>query len=170
MARGAPGFSLRAASAADLPRLAELIVGHPLFERYALTPAALERGLVAAHARGDGVIGAWVGGEPVGFAWWQAAGAFGRSPYLRLLVVAADATGAGFGAQLLDAVEVAAFATARDLFLLVTCENAAAQRLYRRHGFVAVGVLNDYVRPGVDELLMRKSRPEAPPLVPLTAG
>jgi RimJ/RimL family protein N-acetyltransferase len=108
MARGAPGFSLRAASAADLPRLAELIVGHPLFERYALTPAALERGLVAAHAR--------------------------------------------------------------DLFLLVTCENAAAQRLYRRHGFVAVGVLNDYVRPGVDELLMRKSRPEAPPLVPLTAG
>jgi ribosomal protein S18 acetylase RimI-like enzyme len=156
---------LRPVTAAEVPLLAALVAGHPLFERYRLTPVALTRSLEAALAAGEGVIAVWDGAQPLGFAWWQPTGAFGRSPYLRLVLVAAAATGNGIGSQLLVAVEAAAFARASDLFLLVTQENEAAQRLYRRRGFSAVGVLEDYVRPGISEVLMRKRRDPGPEAV-----
>jgi ribosomal protein S18 acetylase RimI-like enzyme len=152
------GVSLHLAALVELPRLAALIRDHPLFARYHLTPDLLTRSLQRGLAAGEGIIAARQGGEPLGFAWWQPTGAFGRSPYLRLLVVAASATGAGIGSQLLAAVEATAFAGADDLFLLVTRENRDAQRLYRRRGFTAVGILEDYVQPGICEVLMRKRR------------
>lgn len=153
-----PDPLVREAAAAELPSLAELIDGHPLFERYALTPAGLAGSLAAALERGDRILLAALAGRPLGFAWWQPQGAFGRSPYLRLLVVAAAATGSGIGARLLDAVEGAAFELGRDLFLLVTRENEAAQRLYARRGYQRLGVVPDYILEGVDEVLMRKRR------------
>jgi ribosomal protein S18 acetylase RimI-like enzyme len=85
-------------------------------------------------------------------------GAFGRSPYLRLLVVAPDAVGRGVGSALMEAFEAAAFAAAADAFLLVTYDNDAAQRFYLRRGYVEVGRLPDYVRPGITEVVLRKRR------------
>ncbi len=142
--------------ASDVGTLAALALGHPLFERYALTTKAMEGALAGALGAGDGLLTAEEGGRSVGFAWWVPRGAFARSPYLRLLVVAADATGRGVGAALLDAVQKRALPEGGDMFLLVTAENEAAQRFYARRGYRAVGRLDDYVRPGVAEIVMRK--------------
>jgi GNAT superfamily N-acetyltransferase len=150
---------VRPARAPDVPSLAALVDGHPLFERYGLRPAALAASLARALERGDRV---WVdddGGAPRGFAWWTPTGAFARSPYLRLLVVAADATGAGVGARLMDAVEAGAFAVADDLFALANVDNAGARRFYARRGYVEVGRIDDYVAPGLHEVVLRKRRP-----------
>jgi len=150
--------AIRPAQPDELQALAQLIDDHALFARYRMTPEKLTSALQAACAEGDQVLSAWQGKRPLGFAWWQALGAFARSPYLRLLVVSASSTGKGVGAALLQALEAAAFAHANDLFLLVTHDNQGAQRLYERHGFERVGVLKDYVMVGIDEVLMRKRR------------
>jgi ribosomal protein S18 acetylase RimI-like enzyme len=148
---------IRDAVADDLEALARLTLDHPLFERYGLTAGGLEGSLRDAWAAGDGLlVAAEDGDRPIGFAWWVPRGAFARSPYLRLLVVAAAATGRGIGAALMEAVEGRARATGPDLFLLVTAENVAAQRFYERRGYRPVGRLEDYVRPGIAEILMRK--------------
>ncbi len=153
---------MRPGGRSDVAALAELVRGHPLFERYGLRPAALATSLEAAMARGEPVVTAWSadasGDHALGFAWWTPKGAFGRSPYLRLLVVDAAATGAGVGGRLLEAVETAAFAVAGDLFTLVSEENAGARRLYARHGYTEVGRLADYVAPDLHEVVLRKRR------------
>ena len=154
---------VRPALISEIRPLAALVDRHPLFERYGLRPAHLAASLTRALERGEHV---WVeeragdaGGAPPGFAWWTPTGAFARSPYLRLLVVAADATGAGVGARLMDAVEQGAFAGATDLFALANVDNDRARRFYARRGYVEVGRLDDYVAPGLHEVLLRKRRP-----------
>jgi GNAT superfamily N-acetyltransferase len=152
-------MSTRPAHVPDAPTLAALVEGHPLFERYGLRPAGLAATLERAIERGDAVSVEDAGDGPRGFAWWTPTGAFARSPYLRLLVVAADATGAGVGARLMDAVEHGAFAVATDLFALANVDNAGARRFYARRGYAEVGRLDDYVAPGLHEVVLRKRRP-----------
>ncbi len=153
---------VRTARVPDAHSLAKLSDGHPLLERYGLRPAVLASSLALAIERGDHV---WAEGEadsPRGFAWWTPTGAFARSPYLRLLVVAADATGSGVGARLMDAVERGAFAVATDLFALTNADNDGARRFYARRGYLEVGRLDDYVAPGLHEVVVRKRRPVQP--------
>jgi GNAT superfamily N-acetyltransferase len=152
---------VRPAVESDVPALAALVAGHPLFERYGVLPANLATSLARALARGDHVWVDDVGFGARAFAWWTPTGAFARSPYLRLLVVAAEATGGGVGARLLDAVEAGAFAVARDLFALANVENDGARRFYARRGYDEVGRLDDYVAPGLHEVVLRKRRPAA---------
>lgn len=158
MAHAAP----RAARADELVALGALVVGHRLFERYGLTPLALTRGLAAGLAAGDAVTVLEDDGRPVGFSWSVPRGGFGRAPYLRLLVVGAGATGRGVGTTLMDDFEARAFAFADDVFLLVTHDNAAALRFYRERGYRCVGRIDDFVRPGLHELILRKRRPADP--------
>jgi predicted GNAT family acetyltransferase len=47
-------------------------------------------------------------------------------------------------------------ASSRDLFLLVSDFNTDAQKFYARLGYVQVGALDDYVIPGVSELVFCK--------------
>jgi ribosomal protein S18 acetylase RimI-like enzyme len=148
----------RRAEAHELGALARLVGGHPLFERYGVEPASLARALDDGVRAGDAVLAAEADGRLRGFAWWSPRGAFGRSPYLRLLVVAPDAVGRGVGSALMEAFEAAAFAGAADAFLLVTHDNDAAQRFYLRRGYAEVGRLPDYVRPGITEVVLRKRR------------
>lgn len=155
-------MAIRTAAAGDAPSLAALVGGHPLFERYGLRPTDLATSLARAIERGEQVVRDDEGAGPLGFAWWTPAGAFARSPYLRLLVVAAEAAGAGVGARLLDAVEQGAFARATDLFALANVDNAGARRFYARRGYVEVGRLDDYVGPGLHEVVLRKRKPAAP--------
>ena len=153
---------VRPARVPDAPSLAALADGHPLFARYALRPADLAAILTRAIEHGDHV---WIDDEgdgPRGFAWWTPTGAFARSPYLRLLVVAADATGAGVGARLLDAVEEGAFTVASDLFALANVDNEGARRFYARRGYVEVGRLDDYVALDLHEVVLRKRKPLGP--------
>jgi ribosomal protein S18 acetylase RimI-like enzyme len=149
----------RPATAGELGALARLVGGHPLFARYGLEPEALERALGAGVEAGDAVLVAEAAGRAQGLAWWSPRGAFGRSPYLRLLVVAHGAVGRGVGSLLMDAFESAAFATAVDAFALVTHDNDAARRFYLRRGYAEVGRLPDYVREGITEIVLRKRRP-----------
>jgi GNAT superfamily N-acetyltransferase len=153
-------MEIRDARTDDLAALPPLAVGQPLFVRYGLEAGGLLSSLSGALAKGDGLLLAEELGRPLGFAWWSPRGAFARSPYLRLLVVAAEASGRGVGGSLLGAVETRAFGRAADLFLLVTEENHGARRFYGRHGYRDVGTLPDCVVPGITEVLMRKRRPE----------
>ena len=162
-------MEIRDADRGDLAALGRLAGGHALFARYGLDAAVLECSLAAALTGGQGLLLAADAGRPLGFAWWVPVGAFARSPYLRLLVVAPDATGHGIGGALLDAVEArAASAAAADLFLLVTHDNEAALRFYARRGYSEVGRLPDYVVAGITEVVLRKRlspaavRPPAP--------
>ena len=149
---------VRAADPRDLGALARLVDGHALFARYGTEPAALEHALAAGLVAGDVVLAAEEDGRPQGLAWWSPRGAFARSPYLRLLVVAHDAAGRGTGTALMDAFEAAAFAAAADAFALVTIDNDAARRFYARRGYAEVGQLPDYVREGITEVVLRKRR------------
>lgn len=150
--------ALRAALPADLPACGELIRGQPLFEPYGLTPEGLTGALSRALAQGGQVIVAEHDGTITGLAWFDLHGAFGRSGYLRLLVTDARAQGQGIGAQLLSRAERLVFAERADFFLLVNAANTGARSFYERHGWHACGLLEDYVAPGLDEVIMRKTR------------
>jgi len=148
----------------DLPerahrQAASLVAAQPLFQRYGATVETLERAWRAGLEAGDRFKAALVDGQVVGLAWLVPSGAFARSPYLRLLAVAAPAAGRGVGTVLLQACEDWAFERADDLFLLVNDDNEPARRFYERRGFVAIGQVHGYVLPGLDETIMRKRRP-----------
>jgi ribosomal-protein-alanine N-acetyltransferase len=64
----------------------------------------------------------------------------------------------GLGAALLrDLLGAAERGGAREVYLDVRADNPVAQRLYARHGFVAVGVRRRYYQPsGTDAVVMRR--------------
>lgn len=97
-----------------------------------------------------------VGDDPVGIALVRDDAPLG--PYLSLLCVAPHHRGNGVGTALMDFVESRAFAAQPDLFLCVSSCNAAAQGFYSRRGYRRAGVLEDFLKPGLDEWLMRKNR------------
>lgn len=150
----------------DIPGITSWLGRLPLYERYGFTGEVARAALTSAVDGHDILL---VGESPsgaIGLAWCLRTGAFGRSPYLKLLAVRDDAAGLGHGGRLLqqlEAVLAGASDAARrpsgvtDLFLLVADFNTAAQRFYERHGYSHVGSLDDFVLPGVSELLYRKS-------------
>ena len=140
---------------------ARLMAGLPLWhEHYAVNEEGARARFAAGLAEGADIRVALAGDEVVGFVFFLRRGVFGRSGYIRLLGVRADWQAQGVGTQLMDVAEAACFAEARDVFLFVSAFNEAAQRFYRHRGYGQVGVITDYVQPGVDELIFRKRRPE----------
>lgn len=97
-----------------------------------------------------------------GLVWWLPTGAFDQSGYLKLLGVHRDHQSAGVGTALMDAMETAVFegVGASDLFLLASGFNKDAKSFYRRRDYDQVGTIDAYVEPGIDEVLMRKTRPD----------
>ena len=145
---------VRPARRDDLAALAP-IATRPLLQRYAVTPAGLERDLARALDDGDGLLVADDGG-PRGFAWFQPRGALGSGGYLKLIAIRPGEESRGLGAALLDGVERAVVAESRHLFLLVSDFNVRAQRFYQAHGYTRAGVLPRLVLADVDELLYWK--------------
>ena len=96
--------------------------------------------------------------EVVGFVWLSLRGAFTRSGYICLLGVRSDFQGCGVGTKLMDFAEELLFADDDNVFLLVSGFNESAQRFYRNRGYEKVGMLADYVRPGIDEFIFQKRR------------
>lgn len=95
--------------------------------------------------------------SPVGLLVARPQGAFGQ-PYLVLLAVRGDYHRLGVGASLLKWWERRECAAgARNLFLCVSRFNTTAQSFYRKHGWIEVGVLSDYLRGGMDEVVLRKT-------------
>jgi ribosomal protein S18 acetylase RimI-like enzyme len=141
----------------DIVPCATLMAASEPWTRYGITLDAAVALWQRALAEAALVSVARVGTQTAGFAWYIAGGGFGLSGYLKLLGVAATARGQGVGSALLDHVEQQALQDGqRDLLLLVSDFNQAAQRFYQRHGYRHEGTLQDYVVPGVAELIYRK--------------
>ncbi len=149
---------IRAMTPDDLPACAQIMADNPLWQRYGVSYESAFKRLSTGLAEGATIL---VAADPlaVGFIWYAAKGAFQRSGYIMLVGVAPSAQSAGVGAHLMDAAEAALFATSRDVLLLVSDFNQAAQRFYQRRGYQQVGSIPDYVLSGVTELIFRKVKP-----------
>lgn len=78
-------------------------------------------------------------------------------PYVQFLVVMPPFQGQRIGTALLGWIErEARRASARNLWICTSSFNSAAARLYRRHGFEDIAILDDLVRDDIGEILMRK--------------
>jgi GNAT superfamily N-acetyltransferase len=149
-------MDLRPAVAADLAPLALGLARLPLMVRYRRGSVHLEADLVAALARGDGILLAFEEGRQVGLAWFLRDGTFGTGSYLRLMAILPDAQSRGVGTALLAAYEAEVAPKNPNAFLLCSDFNLAAQRFYERHGWTRVGVLPGLVLPDVAELIYWK--------------
>lgn len=93
-----------------------------------------------------------------GFAWVDPRGAFGSSPYLKLIAVDESKRGGGTGAALLAEYERRTAEIGRVWTLMVSDFNANAIRFYENHGYVRAGAMEGFAREGITELLMVKRR------------
>jgi [ribosomal protein S18]-alanine N-acetyltransferase len=173
-------FLLRPMTAADLPAVAAL--EQALFPDDAWTPQMLASEL-ASVPDGRYYLVAEAGGRIVGYAGLLAPppsppgppgrrGLGRRAPRhepggqadVLTMAVAVDHWGRGIGSALLTALLTeAASRGCADVFLEVRADNPRAQGLYRRHGFVAVGLRRGYYQPsGTDAIVMRRLVDQAP--------
>ena len=141
-------------TAADLPAVLEL--EHALFGDEAWTEGMLASEL-AGVASGRYYLVAEDGGELTGYAGLLTPG--GGQADVLTLAVAEQRWGQGLGAALLDALlGEAGRRGCSEVFLEVRVDNARAQRLYQRRGFVEIGIRRGYYQPsGTDALVMRLS-------------
>lgn len=77
--------------------------------------------------------------------------------YIQSLFVAESFRGEGLGEKLMAFAEKKIFARSPNVFLCVSSFNKGAIRFYRRLGYRKAGLLEDFVKKGSDELLMRKT-------------
>jgi ribosomal protein S18 acetylase RimI-like enzyme len=77
--------------------------------------------------------------------------------YIASICVAPGARGTGLGTQLIAFAEARIHRESPNVFLCVSSFNHRARALYERLGYEYVGALKDYVVPGYDELLFRKT-------------
>jgi len=153
---------LRPMAGNDVPAVAKLEMA--LFGEEAWSPDMLaselagEPGKYYLVAAEDGVI--------AGYAGMLATG--GGQADVLTVGVAQDRWGEGIGAALLEnLLTEAARRGCTEVFLEVRTDNDRAQRLYRRYGFVGIGVRRGYYQPsGADALVMRhviaRARPAEP--------
>jgi ribosomal protein S18 acetylase RimI-like enzyme len=141
----------------DIEILAAWIPSVPLWQRYHATAENVRGLLTRALEQGDLLLVADLPAHPaIGYALVVRDGAFNRSPYLRLIGVHPDQSGAGVGSALLTQAEAEVRPNSREMFLLVSDFNTDAQRFYQRHGYEQVGAIPGYVVPDVAELLFWK--------------
>ncbi|HYQ91468.1 MAG TPA: GNAT family N-acetyltransferase [Candidatus Competibacteraceae bacterium] len=79
-----------------------------------------------------------------------------RGPYLELLGLTPDHQGLGLGGELMEWFTQQARLCARNAWVVVSVFNRRAHMFYRRHGFTEVGVIEGLVKPGYQEILLRK--------------
>ena len=79
-----------------------------------------------------------------------------RGPYLELLGLTADHQGLGLGGELMEWFTQQARLSARNAWVVVSVFNRRAHTFYQRHGFTEVGVIEGLVKPGYQEILLRK--------------
>jgi ribosomal protein S18 acetylase RimI-like enzyme len=97
-------------------------------------------------------------GVCLGFIWIALAGAFCRFPYVDLLAVKERYRGRGVGCSLLSFFEQEGFKKAPKLFIMVSDFNHRAKKLYESRGYKEVGMIPEFLKPGVAEYIMMKSK------------
>jgi len=137
---------------------AHLLGQIPLFAEYGLTAAGavemLHGGLADPHS--TLLVSLDEDAQAVeGFAWFVTKAAFARSGYLRLIAVHPSAHGNGVGRALLEQIEAQHLSPA-GIVLLTSSHNHSAQRFYETLGYQKVGLLPDYVKPGLHECIYFK--------------
>jgi [ribosomal protein S18]-alanine N-acetyltransferase len=95
------------------------------------------------------------GGIPVGFVIVAMGGVL--TGFIQTVCVAHARRGSGLGTELVAFAEARIFRESPNVFLCVSSFNRRARRLYQRLGYVLVGPMVDFLVPGHDELLFRKS-------------
>lgn len=142
----------------DISYIAQWMSTVPLWQRYGLSIESITRQFQTAIL-GKTLISVIQIEEQeavVGFAWVSRQGAFGRSPYLKLIGIHPNFTGRRFGGQLLTSVEEDCKRFSDQLFLLVSDFNTDAQKFYKRRGYDHIGTIPNYVLPDVAELIYHK--------------
>jgi ribosomal protein S18 acetylase RimI-like enzyme len=142
----------------DIPLIAQWIVQVPLWQRYGLTQEGISGRFEKAIAAEELLYTLEIEGQSIsgGFAWCSPQGAFGRSPYLRLIGIHPDYANMGLGGKLLAYVERDCLGFADQLFLLVSDFNIEAQKFYRAQGYQHIGTIPAYILPDVAEFIYHK--------------
>ncbi len=140
--------------AACTEALVDSEIGATYFHTAQEAEAFLQQGLT----RGEVFVAIDEDGNCVGYIWFTLEGAFYRFPYLLNIAVKKELRGKGIGKKLLALFEEKGFAKASSLFLLVSDFNAGAKRLYQDIGYKEVGVIPDFIKAGVAEHIMMKSK------------
>ncbi len=166
-ARAAP-VTVRRLQAGDVDACARIVAADPLWGRYGVTfrsaRQAIGRALGAGRRRGGAtreaaeLAVAHHGGHVAGFIWFYLRGTFQHSGYVRWIAVAPDAQGHGVGRTLMAYAEGRILKAGPNVFLMVSDFNHGAQTFYKKLGYTRVGMIPDYVVPGVTEYLYRKTR------------
>jgi ribosomal protein S18 acetylase RimI-like enzyme len=94
-------------------------------------------------------------GRVVGFAWVLLRGGFARSAYLRLIAVDRALKRRGVGRILMREMERRHLKPS-GLILLTNATNKAAREFYESLGYRKVGVLRNYVKKGLTEIIYFK--------------
>ena len=142
---------------ADLDACAALMLAIPLWAEYAVTAERARTRLAGAlRAPSRGLV-ADEDGRVKGFVVYSVEGTFDHSGYVRAVGVAPEAQGQGIGQRLMDAAEAEILRHGPNVFLLVSAWNAGAHRFYQRRGYRRIGEIPGYVRPGITEILYRKT-------------
>lgn len=149
-------FTIRPLVQSDIRGIAAWVAATPLWQRYRVTEQTMSDRLRAGLAEGATISVAERDGAVLGFLWFVPRGAFNRSDYVQLLGVRPDERSRGIGRALMESAERESVAHGRDLFLLVSDFNIRGQQFYQRLGYRQVGRLEDYVIPGVSELIYVK--------------
>lgn len=150
-------FTLHPLEGHQVSRLADLVLSNKVFNRYNYTKEILESVLLKGLERSDVMLTAKEGEIIRGFVWMQKQAVFGLSDYVRLIAVEEGQQGRGIGQFLMMAVEVLAQKSGPNLFVLTSMDNFAAQNFYLRLGYEQIGTIRNYILPGADELLLRKT-------------
>ncbi len=147
---------IQALSPELIPGAAGAVAACPVFAPYGFTTERVSAMLTRALASHAEILVASHHDRVVGLIWLQRKAMFGMSGYIKLIAVHPDAQGLGVGRLLLGEAETRLSLDNPNIFLLTTADNESAQAFYTRMGYQAIGTVTGYVRPGVDEMIMRK--------------
>jgi len=93
--------------------------------------------------------------DTIGFVIMQPQGTF--KGYIQTIAIHQNYRGKGYGTQLLQFCEDHILAYSPNIFICVSSFNKGAIQLYTNFGFELIGELKDFIKPGFDELLLRKT-------------
>jgi ribosomal protein S18 acetylase RimI-like enzyme len=94
-------------------------------------------------------------GELAGFAILQVKGTF--TGYIQSICIDEKFRNRGFGSNLMSFCEKRIHEFSPNIFICVSVFNEGARRLYESMGFKLVGELDNFLREGFTELLLRKT-------------